>query len=288
MDDEYRWYLLRKKRIEDHILSSIAAFRAEGIEPILIKGWAAARNYPPSRPRFFGDIDLAVSAADFGPALNIIEQPDSAASGIDLHRELRHLDTLDWDTLFSRSELVPLSDQMIRILAPEDHLRVMCVHWLTNGGESKERLWDIVYAVRNRPAAFDWDRCLSNVSDNRRGWIIATIGLAHRYLDLEIDDLPFADDARRLPAWLTRCVEKEWTQGIVMRSLHVSLKDPKALIRQIRKRIPPNPIQATVDCEGKFDNASRIGYQIRDVFIRLVPSVKRVVPAALENAGAGK
>ena len=286
MDDDYRWYLLRTKHLEQLMIGSFEAFRAEGIEPVLIKGWAAARNYPDRKPRFFGDIDLAVSRADYERALALVERPGSGANGVDLHCELRHLDTLEWQKLFARSELIDLDTTQIRILAAEDHLRVLCVHWLTNGGESKERLWDIYYAVQNRPKSFDWSKCLDVVSENRRGWIIATIGLAHKYLGLDIGDLPFADEAKSLPGWLTRCVEKEWDRAIVMRPIHTALRDPKAFLQQVRKRFPPNPIQATVDCEGRFDDGTRVGYQIRDVFIRLVPSVKRVVPTMLENAGA--
>ena len=286
MDDEYRWYLLRTKHLEQLMVSSFEVFRAKGIEPVLIKGWAAARNYPDRKPRFFGDIDLAVAASDHERALELIGRPDSGAGGVDLHCELRHLDTVEWSVLFARCELIDVNGTPIRVLSPEDHLRVLCVHWLTNGGESKERLWDIFYAVQNRPKSFDWSNCLDVVSPNRRGWVIATIGLAHKYLGLEIDDLPFAEEAQRLPGWLTRCVEREWNRPIQMRPIHTALRDPKALFQQVRKRFPPNPIQATVDCEGRFDDGMRVGYQIRDVFIRLMPSVKRVVPTVLENAGA--
>lgn len=281
MDDEFRWYLLRKKRAEECILSSFKSFRDAGIEPILIKGWAAARNYPEKKPRFFGDIDLAVSKADYDRALVLTDTPDSGVLGVDLHRELRHLDTLGWPELLSNSELVDLDGDKVRILCPEDHLRVLCVHWLTNGAESRERLWDIAYAVQNRPANFSWSKCLDVVSANRRGWIISTIGLAHKYLGLDLEGLPFKDEAKKLPGWLTRCVEREWSRGIDHRPLHTALKDRRALMQQIRKRIPPNPIQATIDCEGKFDDGSRIGYQLRDVLIRLTPSIKRVVPVIL-------
>jgi hypothetical protein len=76
-------------------------------------------------------------------------------------------------------------------------------------------------------------------------------------------------------------VEREWRRGIDLRPLHTALRDRSALLQQIRKRIPPNPIQATIDCEGRFDDGSRLGYQLRDVLIRLTPSIKRVVPVIL-------
>ncbi len=279
MTDEFRWYLLEKKKLEGTIITALNIFRDNGIEPILIKGWAAARNYPYGKPRFCWDIDLAVSSVDFQQAEHLIKEPGSKVKGVDLHREVRHLDTLDWKTLFSNSEVVETDAGSIRVLAAEDHLRVLCAHWLTNGGENRDRLWDIVYAVENRPADFDWGRCLDVVSADRRSWITATIGLAHKYLGLKIEGLPFVDEVKDLPSWLTRCVESGWSSDTKLRGLDESITMPTLFLRQIGKRLPPNPIQATVNCEGRFDHASRIPYQIRDVLGRSGPSVRRLVKA---------
>jgi hypothetical protein len=262
--------------MEAGIVTAFKVFRRHGVESILIKGWAAARNYPPDVPRFYGDIDLAVSASDYDKARALVDGPDAEAKGVDLHRELRHLDTLEWSELVERSELVDIEDDQVRILAPEDHLRVLCVHWLTNGGEDKTRLLDILYAVRNRPKSFNWSRCLDVVGPNRRSWIVSTIGLAHRYLGLELDGLPFAEEARKLPAWLTKSVERSWSNESRLRGIDESITDRQQFIRQVRSRIPPNPIQATVFCEGVFDDRSRAPYQVRDIFGRLIPSVRRL------------
>lgn len=276
MDDELRWYLLSRKKTEDQIVSAFRGFRRHGIEPILIKGWAAARNYPSDVPRFHGDIDLAVSARDYPEAKSLIDAPNPAARGVDLHRELRHLDTLDWERLAERSELVEVNGEGIRVLSPEDHLRVLCSHWLTNGGEDRRRLYDIYYAVKNRPRTFDWSRCLDVVSANRRSWVIACIGLAHKYLGLGLDDLAFAAEAEKLPAWLTSFVERAWASDSRLRGLDESIIDRKLFVRQVKNRIPPNPIQSTVFCEGSFDDRSRAIYQIRDMFGRFIPSVRRL------------
>ncbi|HUR98729.1 MAG TPA: nucleotidyltransferase family protein [Pyrinomonadaceae bacterium] len=280
--DEYRFYLLRKRLAENLILGAFRGFRREGIEPILIKGWAADRNYPASRPRFFGDIDLAVSAADFDAARKLISS-GSTIGGVDLHRELEHLDTLGWESLISNSQVVKLEGEDIRILCAEDHLRVMCVHWLTDGGERRERLWDIFYAVQNRPAEFDWSKCVDVVSETRRQWIITSIGIAHKYLDLDLSGIPFAEEARDLPVWLTRCLEREWARNLEIRPLHSQLKYPLGLLRQVRKRIPPNPIQATINCEGDFRKRTRVGYQIRDMFKRILPGIKRISNTIVEK-----
>ena len=279
MTDELRFYLLKKRWTEELIVKAFRAFRGSRIEPILIKGWAAARNYPEEIPRFSGDVDLAVSRQDYETAKAMVTGSNAQISGVDLHRELRHLDTVNWDILFSNSELVDIDGEPIRVLSPEDHLRVLCVHWLTNGGESRDRLWDIVWAVRNRPSNFDWAKCLGVVSETRRQWIISTIGLAHRYLGLEVEGLPFDIDAESLPSWLTKCVEKEWSENVGSIALESQLKNPRNFLRQLRKRIPPNPIQATINCEGEFSDSSRFRYQLRDMLNRLMPSVRRVSAA---------
>jgi hypothetical protein len=279
MTDELRFYLLKKRLTEELIVKAFKSFRARHIEPILIKGWVAAQNYPESVPRFSGDVDIAVSESDYEVASQLVTGTSPQVPGVDLHRELRHLDTVDWNILFSNSMLVDIDDEKIRILCPEDHLRVLCVHWLTNGGESRDRLWDIVYAVRNRPANFDWSKCLDVVSETRRQWIVSTIALAHRYLGLELDGLPLDVGAASLPAWLIKCVEKEWAENVGSIALESQIRSPMRFLRQLRKRIPPNPIQATINCEGDFSESSRVVYQVRDMLNRLMPSVRRVSAA---------
>ena len=150
----------------------------------------------------------------------------------------------------------------------EDHLRILAVHWLFDGGEHEEKLWDIYYLVKNRPAAFDWERCLDAAGATRRKWVVSAIGLAHRYLGLDLTGLPFAVEALDLPTWLTKTVEKEWKSDIRQIALRNCRYDLKLLIRQILKRIPPNPIQSTVNLEGQFDHGSRALYQVRDFLSR--------------------
>lgn len=273
--DAVRWNRLLLRKFEIGIVKAFETFRSNGIEPILIKGWAASRNYPFEKPRPFSDIDLAVANEEY-PRAEAYLNTLGYAFGIDLHREFRHLDTVSWDILFDRSELVEVDGIPIRVLCPEDHLRVLCVHWLTDGGAFKERLWDIYYAVSNRRPDFDWDLCLNSVSPRRQKWIITTIALAHEYLDLDTSTLPFTDATFVIPKWIISTVESEWNSDIRLRPLHTCFRQPGVLMQQIRKRIPPNAIQATIDVEGEFNDRLRIPYQLGSIFKRIPASLRRM------------
>jgi len=280
--NDFRWYVLRWKIQESNIKKAFEIFRENGIEPILIKGWAAALFYPEPIERMFGDIDLCVDPNEFEKAQSIAEREDVRRLNVDLHNGFRHFDTVGWENLFDNSEVKNIEETEIRILRPEDHLRILCVHWLTDGGAYKEKLWDIYYAVKNRSEMFDWDRCLGIISEKRRKWIVFTLRLAVKYLELDLRGTPIEHEAKHLPKWLTATVEKEWKSEIKLKPLHACLNDKKELIQQIWIRLPPNPIQSTVELEGEFDSGPRIFYQIRAIFMRIIPSFRRV-KGALQN-----
>jgi hypothetical protein len=275
--DDQRWNLLQIKAQEARALRAVTVLRENGIEPILIKGVAASVYYPASRLRGCTDVDLAVAKTDFLQALQIARSPAADGFAIDLHCELRHLDTLPWDDLFHNSREITISNGSVRVLRPEDHLRVLIVHWLTDGGADRERLWDIYYAVDNRPADFDWERLLDQVSSHRRRWLVCTIGLAHRFLGLRIDDTPVNHDALDLPLWLVKAVEQEWSAEIKNQPLETTLHDPVMMLRQVGKRLRPNPIWATVQMEGSFDARTRFFYRSANLFKRIPDSCRRIV-----------
>jgi len=253
---------------------AVSRLRSKGLHPVLIKGLAAVLNYPETHFRQSIDIDIAVAPGDFEPAEQIRQSEAGKGLNIDLHRGLRHLDTVAWDDLFANSRLIDIDGTPVRMLRPEDHFRVLCVHWLNDGGQYRERLWDIYYAVANRPADFDWERCLGIVSERRRRWIVCAVGLAHKYLDLQIDDLPFADEAKRLPAWLIRTVEREWASDVRLMPMSLYYRQPCELWAQVKKRIPPNPIQSIIETEGSFDSPIRLHYQLLAGARRVGPSVR--------------
>lgn len=274
------WIALQFKVQEKKIVEAFRLFRENNIEPILIKGWAIARLYPKDNPRAFADIDLCVAKADYKKADQILTSAEAKRLNIDLHCELRHLDTLAWEDLFDNSQLVKIDETPVRILRPEDHLRILSVHWLTDSGARKDRLLDIYYGFAGTNN-FDWKRCLESVSQNRRRWIVCTIGLAEKYFGVSLINTPFENEKILLPEWLYKRCELEWKKSVPLKPLHLCLKDPRELVQQIKKRIPPNPIQATIETEGSFDSRTRILYQFKNFFQRLYPSYERVKSALL-------
>ena len=273
-NNDFYWKVLQEKIQEQRIEEVFRALREEGYEPILIKGWAAARYYPDPSSRVSADTDIAVNPADYSGCEALLKR--LSIGGIDLHCGLRQLDTVPWNDLFERSRLLELNKSEVRVLCPEDHLRILCVHWLADGGVSKERLWDIYYLVRKHSRDFNWDGCLGIVSETRRQWIICTVGLAVKYLGLVTDHPEINGVSKNLPSWITNTVEKEWKSEVALKPLHHCLGSRRELVEQLRKRFPPNPIQSTIEMEGKFDNGSRLYQQFGSVLLRIKPSIKRV------------
>ncbi|HKX84887.1 MAG TPA: nucleotidyltransferase family protein [Pyrinomonadaceae bacterium] len=276
MDEDLRWHLLMSKTFERQISDAFAMFREQGIEPLLIKGWAASRYYPPDKPRFFTDIDIAVAEDDHERAAKLVDAKAFPNVVIDLHKELRALDTMPWKELMDRSELIETDTGTIRVPCAEDHLRVLCVHWLNDGGAYKNKLWDVYHLIENRRDDLDWNRVLGTVSETRQGWIKTAIAIAHKYLGLHTDDLPFAEEVRTVEPWISRALEKEWATDVRLIPIHMVLRSPRKIFQQIRKRIPPNPIQSTIEMGGRLDARTPIFYQIGNYFQRISPMFERV------------
>jgi hypothetical protein len=274
-NDLIRWNTIWSARIGNGIAEISRRLSNKGVVFIVFKGFVAASCYPPQITRPSSDIDIAVDP-HLQPAVMAIVAGGVNGITIDVHGGFRQLDQLSWEEHISRSKHLQIEDEIVRVPCPEDHLRIVATHWLNDGGVNKERLWDILYSVENRSNDFDWSKCLDCVSGTRRGWVITTIGLAHKYLGLNIDDLPFRDEALRIPKWVTDTLEREWAIEEPIRPLQTCTRDPKLFLRQLKRRIPPNPIQATIQMEAPIDDRRRTMIQLRNVIRRAGPSVERI------------
>ena len=147
------------------------------------------------------------------------------------------------------------------MLAPEDHLRVLCYHLLRHGVSRPLWLCDVALAVEERPPDFDWARCLG---PNRRvaDWVACAIGLAHRLLGARIDDTPLPARARQLPSWLVPIVLREWSES-TGRSPRwpAHLKRPRQLLAEGPAHWP-NGVRATVELRQPFNEWPRLPYQV--------------------------
>lgn len=269
-DNDERFLRLQYKVFESRIEKIFQLLDSEKIDSILIKGWAAAQNYSAPHTRRFVDIDLMVAPEIYEKARSLVENLPEGGY-VDLHRGARHLDERSFEDLWDNSLRRKIGKTLIRVLRPEDHLRILCVHWLNDGGADRERLKDLYWAIVNRPPDFDWQRLLDNENPFRRRWIVCALGAACRFLDFKIEDSPISAEVENLPEWFVRAVEAEWASGERLQPLRSVRGDRRAFWRQIKKRLPPNPIQATIETEGDLDGGRRFWYQLKSVFPRLKP-----------------
>lgn len=259
----YRLNTLHAGRHEREIQEVFSLLRSAGIEPILIKGWAIARQYPDKGLRPYGDIDLCVRPCELIKAKAIMESPENRRFWVDLeHDEIDRLDNRGWDELYSRSQLLCLRDAYVRVLSPEDHLRVLCIHFLKEGARRPIWLCDIALAVESRPHDFDWAICLGN-SQPQANWVACAIGLAHRLLDINIEDTPVAEVLKHMPDWLVGSVLKQWkepSRNVEPRMIHY-LRWRRGLLRGLRNRWP-NPIEAVMMQNASFTDTLTLPLQL--------------------------
>lgn len=266
----YRLHTLQAALHERNIKQVFILFRAAGIEPLLVKGWAVARLYLEPGARPYGDIDLCVHPADYLKAQDVL-RAEGYPYPVDLHKGTSLLDDRGWAELFARSQLVQLEDVWVRIPAPEDHLRILCYHLLRHGVERPLGLCDIAVALESRPCGFSWDVCLG-ANPKRADWVACTIALAQCLLGAYADNTPVTQTGARLPDWLVNSVIKAWgkpfSQHLTRQdSMSFSLRRPRGLVKALSRRWP-TPIAGTVGIGGAFSNMPRFPYQLGYLLIR--------------------
>jgi hypothetical protein len=123
LHEVYRRFRLSALVHERELAHVFSRLRAEGIEAVLVKGWAIARRYPDRALRPYGDIDLCVAPHQFEPA----ERALAGLGNIDLHRGFSRIGQTrpvqsprskvqrqkiedEWNELFARSQVVFLSE----------------------------------------------------------------------------------------------------------------------------------------------------------------------------------
>jgi len=260
--------VLQRQRIESLIRSLYSA----RIEPILVKGWTAARLYPDEGLEPFVDVDVCVAQRQMAAAQRVLTRLSDTGVTVDLHREFATLGGGDWEEIYSRSQLMKLGDSEVRVPSAEDHLRILSIHMLREGAWRPLWLCDVAAAVESRPANFDWDICVGR-SRQTSNWINCALKLAHELLDANITGTPAADDSKCLPQWLTGTVLKEWGAAAPSMTLrHRSpmashLRSPGTLFSGFRHRWP-NAIEGTIVSSGLFNDLPRFPFQFKAYIMR--------------------
>lgn len=267
-EQSYRLQALKDAVREREIESLFALLDTAGVDALLVKGWAAARAYPEPGLRPAGDIDLCVRPAQFAKAKDVLASPEGRRFWVDLHEGFGTLLDAGAEELFARSTVLPLGASRVRVLAEEEHLRLLCFHLLRHGAWRPLWLCDVAAAIESRAEGFDWRRLLG--ADARRArWVVCATGLAAHLLGARLDATPLASAAARLPRWLLRGVSKQWETPFAAcqpplrhrAPIRKYLRRPRGVIGDLRNRWP-NPISATVDVGGPFNALPRLPFQL--------------------------
>lgn len=281
----YRLHRLEASLHVGRLKRVLQEFREANIEPLLVKGWNVARLYPEPGLRHYFDVDLCVPHACYAAANRLVASFGAEGLYVDLHDELDHLDAMKWDEVFSRSQVLKLDETEVRVPCAEDHLRILCIHWLRHGAWRSSGLCDIAAALESRPYDFDWERCLGT-DPVRADWVACAIGLALQLLGAELrgqssdfngrsSDIPERLSARceRLPRWLVPAVLRKWDRSV---SPNYRMRASSALLsadggwRQFARYLLgrlDQPVRATIALNGRFNNWPRLPYQVGELFL---------------------
>ena len=271
----YRFQTLQAALREQQVAELFQLLEAAGVEAVLVKGLAASRLYPEPGLRPCGDIDVCVRPSQAALAARVVGSPEAKTFWVDLHEGVEGTDARDFRELYARAETLRLGATGVRVLAFEDHLRLLCLHLLRHGAWRPLWLCDVAAALEGRPDDFDWARLLG--ADKRRArWVACAVGLARELLGARVEGTPFDDArARRLPRWLVPEVLRQWeTPSASMQApmrhrapMRKYLRAPSGLFADLRNRWP-NPIEATVSMGGPFNEWPRLPFQLANCLTR--------------------
>jgi putative nucleotidyltransferase-like protein len=270
----YRLQSLQASIHEQQVEQTFRVFRHASIDAILAKGWAAASYYQDNlRPA--GDIDICVRPGQYKLAQEALKTPEAIGLFIDLHRQFEEIEERPFSEIFARAQLLRLGEEDVRTFGPEDHLALLCIHFLKHGGWRPLWLCDIGTVIESLPPSFDWEICLGS-NNTRARWIVAAINLANRLLGADVRKCPAAAQGQDLPVWFVENVLKQWRNPSSLNQAPMShpvpmvelLRRPRGLLKGLRQRWP-DPILATISVNGEFNRYPRFPYQIANCLSRI-------------------
>lgn len=274
-----RFNILTARVNQQKIEEVFARLRLAAIEPLLVKGWTAARYYPEPGLRPYGDIDICVRRQEFQNAKRALAGLNPLRFKVDLHNSFAKFGSNEEEEFFTHSQLMTIGQTEVRILNAEDHLATVCFHLMREGAWRPLWLTDVAAALEFRPPEFDWNYCLRE--KRQAVTVLAAISLAHQLLGAETADLSQVRDSWKEPRWLIPTVLNEWgSPSPAMTRRHQAsmlghLRGGKDLLAGIRHRWP-NAIEATTSMNGPFNNSPRLPFQIGNALLRAASFLSRL------------
>ena len=295
--DEFLLARVRTGQLE----TLLQTLRAAGIEAVPIKGPLHARHYADVGLRPAGDIDLCVAKRDFEAAIEALkasgaqslrdENPNrvqnarlreekfwfsDAPSGwcaVESHAEFTDLyapGEPNWDELLQRGETTQIGATSVRVLAPEDQLRLAAIHlWRHEAGRP---LWlcDLGAMLEARDESWDWQKCLGR-DRVRASWVASALLLARELTGVSLAGAPF--EQQKLPRWLVPHVIAQWQSGDAPMPEGEAMwhyfsspgrmwRERESFARELAIRWPA-PIFAAIGCGQPLNNSPRLGWQLR-------------------------
>lgn len=268
----YQVQILRAAIHELNVHKVFRELRENGLDAMLVKGWAVARHYPNHCLRPYGDLDICVREEQYERAARVLKQSATRNVWVDLHRGFATLDGESEDSLFECAMAAPARGFLVKVPAAEDHLRMLCLHMLRHGVSRPVWLCDVALLLETRKRDFDWPRFYGR-DPRHRQWLRCVIGLAHELLRMRVDEA-LKDEYARAPRWLVRAVERRWARWFeaehrdqALRSLLDYRFEPATALEDFYFRF--DPLRATVEVNGSFNKMPRLPYQLAALTRRL-------------------
>ncbi len=263
---------LHAKNLE-HVLGH---FNAVGLTPIVFKGWAMARLYAKPGLRPYGDVDVLVDTSEEPKARSLLASlPAELRDFVDLDMRVlrRFLPDRRFAELVDRCSLETVGSASFRVLAAEDHLRLVCLHQLDHGGWRPLWLCDVAAFVESLPQGFSWERCLAG-NPRLSEAVVALIRLAEELLDAR---LPPGTPRASVPGWFRKATLSAWAGGF--QAPPDSLLELRRLgwrraTAAVRARWP-DPLTSTLHLRAPFRGVPRPMLQVAECARRGVLFLRR-------------
>jgi len=208
------------------LASIVGRLNAAGVKPLIFKGWAVARQYPSPHSRPYGDFDLLTAPSERADARRALiahslpsaTKPEEGQFGfadsrgritavVDLHDGLpTYYATPEGPLLAGATEVKLPGGETLLVPRPEDHLRIVVLHFLKHGGWRPLWLCDLAALTEAAHANFDWESCCGQ-DPIACAWVRVGLAAANALLGCQV---PASFALPPPPNWLLKTILREW------------------------------------------------------------------------------